>query len=144
MKNKMRAKIKEIRQYVITSLAMSMIVVFWVLCIDALLYGTGKILQTVVSIIVFCFLLVLIEGMIKKYMESQFWLSVLLEFLGLVALFFVFGTQFHWYPKGKEYLFVVYSIPVYIAGYGLRLVGIRKDAEDINRHLELRKRQGKL
>lgn len=136
----MNHKREVIRDYVITSLAVSMLAVLWIFCIDAIFYGTWQFLKVICSIIGFTFILCLVEMLIKKYLEEHFWISVILEFGMIALLFFYFGKMFHWYPEHKEYMFFIYAIPIYCAGYFLRLFGIRRDAQIINQCIENRKR----
>ena len=137
----MKSRGEQIRSYFITSLAMSMITIFWIFCIDALFFGTGRFLFVISMVTIFNFLWCLSAIFIKNYLEKYFVLSVLLEFGMIILLFYVFGKALGWYPEGKDYLFFVYGIPVYFVGYGLRLVGIHKDAEAINKYLKARKRR---
>lgn len=140
----MKEKMKFIRQYIIQSLAMSMLAVLWMLIIDTYYFGTERILKVIGSIIFFAFLLCFLEGVIQRLLEKYFVLYVGIEFFILAGLFFVFGRQFQWFKEGQEWWIFVYVIPVYVIGYLLRLVGIHKDAEDINKYLEVRKRRIKI
>lgn len=135
----MKSRSDTIRQYIITSLAVSMICIIWIFCIDAIFYGTWRFLKVVCSVTIFAFMICLLEVLIKNYLENHFFLSVVLEFGMIVLLFFVFGKKFNWYPKNQEYMFFVYSISIYAVGYFLRLVGIGRDAEIINKCIEIRK-----
>jgi len=137
----MKPNLQGIRKYIITSLAMSMVAIIWIMIIDAIVFGTWHFLKTICSITVFTFIICLAEVLIKNYLEKQFILSVLLEFIVIGSLFFGFGMLFKWYPKGKEYWFFIYAIPIYIVSYFLRLIGIQRNAEIINKHLEARKKR---
>lgn len=137
----MRPNSKSIRKYIITSLAMSMVAVIWIMVIDAFVYGTWHFLMMICSITIFTFILCLVEMIIKNYLEKHFVLSLILEFMVIAGLFFGFGILFGWYPKGKAYWFFIYAIPIYAVSYFLRLVGIQRNAEIINKHLEARKKR---
>lgn len=137
----MKHKMRSIRDYIITSLAMSMVAIIWIIVLDAIIYGTWHFLSIILSVTVFTFILCLAEQLIKIYLEKHFILSVLLEFMIIAILFLGFGTIFKWYPQGKAYWFFIYAIPIYITSYFLRLFGIQKNAEIINKHLEARNRK---
>lgn len=137
----MKPNSQSIRKYIITSLAMSMVAVIWIMIIDAFVFGTWHLLTMICSITIFIFILNLVEVIIKNYLEKYFVLSVVLEFIVIAGLFFGFGMLFGWYPKGKEYWFFIYAIPIYTISYFLRLVGIQRNAEIINKHLEARKKR---
>lgn len=139
----MKAMLKEIKLYVIQSLALSMLATLWMLYIDATLYGTGRFFSVILSITLFVFLIGLIECVIKRFLENCFPLYVCVEFMVLVALFYVFGMHLEWIHKGQEWMVFVYVIPVYIVGYALRLIGIKKKAEDINHYLKKRENRMK-
>jgi len=137
----MKEKKMFIRQYMIQSLAMSMLAVLWMLIIDTYFFRTERILKVVLSIMCFAFLFCFIESVIHRLLENHFWLCIGIELLMLASLFFVFGGQFQWFKEGQEWWIVIYAMPVYVIGYLLRLVGIHKDAEDINKYLEARKKR---
>lgn len=137
----MKGKLKDIRSYIITSLAMSMVAIIWIMLLDAVVYGTWPFFKVIFSVTIFTFILCLAEQLIKIYLERYFILSVLLEFMIIAILFLGFGTLFKWYPKGKGYWFFIYSIPIYMTSYCLRLFGIQKNAKIINKHLEARKKK---
>ena len=140
----MKEKMKFIRQYMIQSLAMSMLAVLWMLIIDTYCFGTERILKVVLSIVCFAFLLCFLESVVQRLLENHFVLCVGIELVMLASLFFIFGRGFQWFKEGQEWWIFVYVIPVYVIGYLLRLVGIHKDAEDINKYLEVRKKRIKI
>lgn len=132
---------KIIRNYIITSLAVSMLIIFWVFCIDAIFYNMWSNFRVIVSIVVFAFLLCLFQNGMTLVLGDRPIISLLVEYAIVVMLFFFFGIKFKWYPKGSEWLVFIYTIPVYAAGYLLRLIGIRKDADYINSKLSERKKR---
>lgn len=135
----MKQKMRKIKAYVIQSLALSMIATLWMLYIDAKFYGTENIFKVIFSITIFTGLFCFLERVMYKWLENHFVLYIGMEFLVLVGLFYVFGKYLNWFVTGKEWLILVYVIPVYIVGYFFRLIGIQKEAEEINKHLEARK-----
>ncbi|HEX3020952.1 MAG TPA: hypothetical protein VHP81_00975 [Lachnospiraceae bacterium] len=132
---------KIIRDYVVASLALSMLIVFWMFCIDAFLYGEWGNLKVIVSIVIYAFLICLLQRGIQSLLDRRPILSILSEYVICVFLFFVFGVRFNWYPKGGEWLVILYSIPVFIVGYLLRLLGVSKDADYINSRLSKRRKK---
>ena len=61
-----------------------------------------------------------------------------MEFLVLVGLFYILGLCLEWIRPEEKWMVFIYVIPVYIVGYALRLIGIKKEAEDINHYLKER------
>lgn len=137
----MKSKMKILREYIIRSLAVSMLIVFWVFCIDAFFYNLWSNLKVIISIVIFAFIICLIQSLINRLLDNKPIISMLAEYIVVVTLFFCFGIEFKWYPKGSEWLVFIYTIPVYAVGYLLRLVGIRKDADYINIKLSERKKR---
>lgn len=139
----MKSKRKIIRDYVIASLAVSMLIVFWVFCIDAVYYHLWSNFKIIISIVSYAFIICLVEIIIRSLLDNKPVISMLAEYSVVVLLFFVFGTKFNWYPKGSEWFAFIYTIPVYAVGYLLRLLGARRDADHINKRLEDRKKKSK-
>ncbi|WP_243156040.1 hypothetical protein [Clostridium sp. C2-6-12] len=134
-------KMKIFREYIITSLAVSMLIVFWMFFIDAFFYNMWSNFRIIISIVSFAFLLCLIHTAVNFLLDNKPIISIILEYAIVVIMFFVFGIKFKWYPAGSEWLVFIYTIPVYGAGYLLRLVGVRKDADYINIRLSERKKR---
>lgn len=134
----MKPRIKAIKTYIIQSLALSMVATLWMLYIDAKLYGTERFFKVILSITLFVFLICFIECIIKKFLEPYFIVSVCVEFLVLVGLFYILGLCLEWIRPEEKWMVFIYVIPVYIVGYALRLIGIKKEAEDINHYLKER------
>lgn len=134
-------KKKMFREYIITSLAVSMLIVFWMFFIDAFFYNMWSNFRIIISIVSFAFLLCLIHTAVNLLLDNKPIISIILEYAIVVIMFFVFGIKFKWYPAGSEWLVFIYTIPVYGAGYLLRLVGVRKDADYINNKLSERKKR---
>jgi hypothetical protein len=132
---------KIFREYIITSLAVSMLIVFWMFFIDAFFYNMWSNFRIIISIVSFAFLLCLIHTAVNFLLDNKPIISIILEYAIVVIMFFVFGIKFKWYPAGSEWLVFIYTIPVYGAGYLLRLVGVRKDADYINIKLSERKKR---
>ena len=139
----MKSKKKIFRDYIITSLAFSMLIIFWVFCIDALFYGLWSNFKIIGSIVVYSFIMCLAPIVIRLVLDNRPVISMFAQYIVVVLLFFAFGIKFNWYPKGEEWFVFIYTIPVYAVGYLLRLVGIRKDADYINKKLTERKKRGK-
>lgn len=134
-------KKKMFREYIITSLAVSMLIVFWMFFIDAFFYNMWSNFKIIISIVSFAFLLCLIHAAVNLFLDNRPIISIILEYAIVVIMFFVFGIKFKWYPAGSEWLVFIYTIPVYAVGYLLRLVGVRKDADYINNKLSERKKR---
>lgn len=134
-------KMKMFREYIITSLAVSMLIVFWMFFIDAFFYNMWSNFRIIISIVSFAFLLCLIHSVVNLLLDNKPIISIILEYAIVVIMFFVFGIKFKWYPAGSEWLVFIYTIPVYAVGYLLRLVGVRKDADYINIKLSERKKR---
>lgn len=134
-------KKKMFREYIITSLAVSMLIVFWMFFIDAFFYNMWSNFRIIISIISFAFLLCLIHTAVNLLLDNKPIISIILEYAIVVIMFFLFGIKFKWYPAGSEWLVFIYTIPVYAVGYLLRLVGVRKDADYINNKLSERKKR---
>lgn len=126
---------KIFRNYIITSLAVGMLIIFWVFCIDAIFNNMWSNFKVIVSIVIFAFLLCLIQNIIAFQLSNRPIISLFVEYVIVVVLFFVFGIKFKWYPRGSELLVFIYTIPVYAAGYFLRLIGVKRDEEYINNKL---------
>ncbi len=139
----MKNKGKIIRDYIIASLAVSMLIVFWVFCIDAIYYHLWSSFKVINSIVAYAFIICLVEIIIRSVLDNKPVISMFAEYLVVVLLFFVFGIKFNWYPKDSEWFAFIYTIPVYAVGYLLRLVGARRDAEHINKRLKDRKKKVK-
>lgn len=137
----MKSKMKIFRDYIITSLAVSMLIIFWMFCIDAFFYNSWSILRVIMSIVIFAFIICLVQGVINLLLDNRPIIFMIVEYAVIVILFFCFGIEFKWYPKGSEWLVFIYTIPVYAAGYLLRLIGVRKDANYINIKLAERKKR---
>ncbi|NMM63056.1 hypothetical protein HBE96_10155 [Clostridium sp. P21] len=137
----MKSKIKVIRDYIIASLAVSMLIVFWVFCIEAFYYHLWSNFKVISSIVAYAFIICLVEIIIRSVLDNKPVVSFAVEYLAVVLLFFLFGIKFNWYPKDSEWFAFIYTIPVYAVGYLLRLVGARRDAEFINKRLEIRKKR---
>jgi len=129
-------KMKIFRDYIISSLAISMLIIFWVFCIDAFFYNMWSNFKVIMSIVI-C----LMQSAINLALDNRPIISMLLEYAVVVILFFCFGIKFNWYSKGSEWFVFIYTIPVYAAGYLLRLIGVRKDANYINIKLSERKKR---
>lgn len=134
-------KKKMFREYIITSLAVSMLIVFWMFFIDAFFYNMWSNFKIIISIVSFAFLLCLIHAAVNYLLDNKPIISIIIEYAIVVIMFFVFGIKFKWYPAGSEWLVFIYTIPVYAVGYLLRLVGVRKDADYINNKLSERKKR---
>ena len=134
-------KMKMFREYIITSLAVSMLIVFWMFFIDAFFYNMWSNFRIIISIVSFAFLLCLIHSVVNLLLDNKPIISIILEYAIVVIMFLVFGIKFKWYPAGSEWLVFIYTIPVYAVGYLLRLVGVRKDADYINIKLSERKKR---
>lgn len=134
-------KMKRFRDYIITSLATSMLIIFWMFFIDAFFYNMWSNFRVIMSIVIFAFLLCLINSVVKFLLDNKPVFSILIEYIVVLIMFFCFAIKFKWYPAGSEWLVFVYTIPVYSAGYFLRLVGVRKDADYINIKLSERKKR---
>ncbi len=132
MMNKKQIIIK----YFISSLAIAMISVFWAFCMDAIMYGTWRFFKVVFSIMLYAFIFCMIQFFINYYLDDRPVISMILEYITIILLFFVFGVKFGWYPKGMEWLAIIYTIPVYVVCYILRLAGARRDADYINKKLK--------
>ena len=139
----MKSKRKILIDYIIASLALSMLIIFGVFYVDALFYDTWSYFRIIGSIVIYAFIICLVEIVIRLVLDNRPLVSMLIEYMFLVLLFFTFGINFNWYPKGEEWFVFIYTIPVYAVGYLLRLVGIRKDADYINKKLTERKKRGK-
>lgn len=134
-------KMKRFRDYIITSLATSMLIIFWMFFIDAFFYNMWSNFRVIISIVIFAFLLCLINSVVNLFLDNKPIISILIEYTVVVIMFFCFGIKFKWYPAGSEWVVFIYTIPVYAAGYFLRLVGVRKDADYINIKLSERKKR---
>lgn len=134
-------KMKRFRDYIITSLAVSMLIIFWMFFIDAFFYNMWSNFRVIISIVIFAFLLCLINSVVNLFLDNKPIISILIEYIVVLIMFFCFGIKFKWYPAGSEWLVFIYTIPVYAAGYLLRLVGVRKDADYINIKLSERKKR---
>jgi len=139
----MRSKRIFFRDYIITSLAFSMLIIFWVFCIDAFFHGLWSNFKIIGSIVVYAFIMCLVPIVIRLVLNNRPVISMFAEYVAVVLLFFAFGIKFNWYPKGEEWIVFIYTIPVYAVGYLLRLVGVRKDADYINKKLTERKKMDK-
>ncbi len=139
----MQNKRKIFRDYIIASLALSMIIIFWVFCVDALFYGMWSNFKIIGSILTYAFIICLVQIVIRLVLDDKPVISILAEYMVVVLLFFAFGMKFNWYPKGSEWFAFIYTIPAYAVGYLLRLVGVRKDADYINKRLAERKKREK-
>lgn len=137
----MKNKMKIFRNYIVTSLAVSMLIIFWVFCIDAFFYSEWSNFRIIMSIVIFAFIICLIHSVINLVLDNRPIMFMIAEYAIVVILFFGFGIEFKWYPKGSEWLVFIYTIPVYAAGYLLRLIGVRKDADYINIKLSERKKR---
>lgn len=137
----MKGKMRILREYIIRSLAVSMLIIFWVFCTDAFFYNLWSSFKVIISIIIFAFIICLLQSVISLVLDNKPIISMLAEYAVVVALFFCFGIEFKWYPKGSEWLVFIYTIPVYAVGYFLRLIGVRKDADYINIKLSERKKR---
>lgn len=136
MMNKKQIIIK----YFTSSLAIAMIIVFWAFGIDALIYGTLKFFKVILSIMLYAFVFCLVQMLIRYLLDNSPVISLLVEYITILILFFAFGIKFDWYPKGMEWLSLIYTIPVYVVCYILRLAGTRKDADYINKKLKERRK----
>ena len=139
----MKSKRKILIDYIIASLALSMLIIFWVFYVDALFYDTWSYFKIIGSIVIYAFIICLVEIVIRLVLDNRPLVSMLVEYMFLVLLFFTFGVKFKWYPKGSEWFVLIYTIPVYAVGYLLRLVGVRKNADYINKKLTERKKRVK-
>ncbi|AGK99541.1 hypothetical protein [Clostridium pasteurianum] len=139
----MRSKSKIFREYIISSLAVSMLIIFWVFCIDAFFYGLWRNFKVIGSIVIYASVICLVQILIRLLLDNRPVISILAEYVVVVLLFFAFGIKFNWYFKGMEWFVFIYTIPVYAVGYLLRLVGVRKDADYINKKLAERKNREK-
>lgn len=140
----MKIDMKRFRNYIVTSLAVSMLIVFWMFCIDAFFNGLWNNFRIIISIVLFAFLLCGIEILINNILDNRPVISMILEYAVVVILFFIFGKQFRWYHQGMEWIVFIYTIPVYAVGYLLKLIGAKKDAEYINNKLTQRKKRKNL
>lgn len=139
----MRSKSKIFREYIISSLAVSMLIILWVFCIDAFFYGLWANFKVIGSIVIYASLICLVQILIRLLLDNRPVTSIFAEYVVVVLLFFAFGIKFNWYFKGMEWFVFIYTIPVYAVGYLLRLVGVRKDADYINKKLAERKNREK-
>lgn len=139
----MKSKSKIFREYIISSLAVSMLIILWVFCIDAFFYGLWANFKVIGSIVIYASVICLVQILIRLLLDNRPVISILAEYVIVVLLFFAFGIKFNWYFKGMEWFVFIYTIPVYAVGYLLRLVGVRKDADYINKKLAERKNREK-
>lgn len=137
----MKMNIERFRDYIIKSLAVSMLIIFWVFCIDAYFHNMWSNFKIIISIMAFAFVLCFIQTVINLMLDNKPVISMFLEYMVVVILFFSFGMKFKWYDDGFEWLVFIYTIPVYVVGYLLKLTGTRRDAEYINRRLSERKKR---
>lgn len=124
-----------VRSYIISGLAISMIMTLWVFLTDALVFDYWVLIAVVLPIMLYAFVFCLVQYFIARYLESRPVLCILAEYTAIVILFLLFGSRFGWYPNGMEWLCFVYTIPVYALSYFLRLAGAKKNAAYINKRL---------
>ena len=102
---------KIFRNYIINSLAVSMLIIFWVFCIDAIFYNMWSNFRVLVSIVIFAFLLCIFQNGMTSVLTNRPIIALLVEYAIVIILFFSFGIKFKWYPKGSEWLVFIYTIP---------------------------------
>lgn len=128
--------LKTIRTFIIHTLAISMIIVFWVFVLDAFYHGLWRNLSVILSILLFAIATQLLFFLLHIVFDSHPVLTFLLEYILLVIIFFAFARIFNWFEQITWWMTAVYTIPVYLVTYLLRLIGAKKDADYINEHLE--------
>lgn len=108
----MGSKSKFFREYIISSLAVSMLIVLWVFSTDAFSYGLRTTFKVVGSIVIYAFVICLVQIVIRLLLDNRPIISILAEYAVVVLLFSAFGIKFNWYFKGKEWFVFIYTIPV--------------------------------
>lgn len=127
------------RQFIVNVLSISMLEMLWLLAMDVLLYQQVKNFLVCISVILLAALVYIIQPLFSSLSERHPILEFTGQYIVILILFIIFKSVFGWYEGFKIGLIIAYTAPVFIASYALRLIGIRRDAQYINRKLRERK-----
>lgn len=130
------------RQFIVNVLSISMLEMLWLLAMDVVLYQQVKNFFVCISVILLAALVYVIQPLFSSLSERHPILEFTGQYIVILILFIIFKSVFRWYEGFEIGLIIAYTAPVFIASYALRLIGIRRDAQYINRKLRERKNKG--
>ena len=138
---KIKLSWEQLRSFVVRCLAISMLIVIVVFIVDAILYDMQKYLFTICSILLLSIVVCAIQKILEPLAENYPIATLFIDYLLVVVGFILFKNIFHWYEGINVLLVFVYTLPVFVISYLLRLVGVSKDARVINEKLAQRRKK---
>lgn len=135
---KRNINLESVRRFAIKCLSTSMLTMIWIVGMDWLLYRQAKGLIVCLSVLALSLVIHIFQPIYKHVGEKHPILELLLQYILVLMLFIVFKKAFNWYEESDVKLIIIYTLPVFIACYGLGLVGVNRDAKCINKMLKER------
>lgn len=121
-------------------LAVSAIIIATVFGISWIFFGYTEDIGLVFKIMLLAFVIVILQRYLHRISFKYYLLNLTLEYTVICAVVLLTSLIFHWFVRSNWWMVFLYVGIVFIVGYFLDLVTIKKDLAFINKKLvELRK-----
>lgn len=116
-------------------LAVSSIIVATVFGVSWIFFGYTEEIGLVFKIMLLAFIVVILQRYLHRIPFKYYLSNLTLEYIVICAVVLLAGIIFHWFVLSNWWMVFLYVGIVFIVGYFLDLVAIKKDLAFINRKL---------
>lgn len=130
-----------VKEFVRSALALSTLIIVAVFGVSWIMCGYVKVMGLTFELIGLAFAVRALQFLIAMIPFKNFILNFLVEYAAICAVVLGTGVALKWFSAENWWIVFLYVGIVYVAGFFLDMVSVKRDVDSINRMLEKRQKE---
>ena len=130
-----------IKEFVRSALALSTLIIAAVFGVSWIMCGYVKVMGLTFELIGLAFAVRALQFLIAMISFKNFILNFLVEYAAICTVVLGTGVALKWFSAENWWIVFLYVGIVYVAGFFLDMVSVKRDVDSINRMLEKRRKK---
>jgi hypothetical protein len=131
-----------IKNFIKRILILAALVILTAYSVPSIMYGIGSDTIFLWELVLVSCVISVAQLLLDKYKCDYYIIDMLIEYLMVCLIVSVMGLLYGWFKMHYLWMVLLYVTPIYIIGYFLDMVRIKRDVNFINKKIEERMEKG--